>query len=98
MPYKCSKCAKEFPLKRSFRNHMLRKTSCTTQTSLDAFLKAVDVMLGRRNEGREYLQNRLEELDLFFGNLSEAEQKEARQVYDQDVVPLIEELRAGSGR
>jgi len=92
MPYKCSKCDKEFLLKSRFRGHMRRKTPCTAQTSMDVFEKLIEVISTRaeRCEGRSlsedemlYFENRLNDVTLFHGNLPEEDKVRAQNLYDE---------------
>lgn len=97
MPYKCSKCGKEFLLKCRFRGHLRRKSPCTTQTSLDAFKKLVDVTAERleltdpvhAQANRQYFENRINDLELFYKNLTEEEQKEAKILYEDGLKDLM---------
>jgi hypothetical protein len=106
MPYKCSKCGKEFLLKSRFRGHLRRKSSCTTQSSLDAFKKLLDVTADRlettdpANMNRQYFENRMNDLELFYKNLTETEQKEAKTLYEEGLKDLIHQglLRTQTGQ
>ena len=94
MPYRCSKCNKDFLLKSRFRGHLRRKTTCTTQTSLDAFKKLIDLTSDKLeltdplhvHQNANYFQNRIQDLELFYNNLTDAEKTEAKALYDESFI------------
>jgi hypothetical protein len=94
MPHKCSKCGKEFLLKSRFRGHLRRKTSCCTQTSMDAFQKLVEVTLAKIHswqpgqvplDMKPYFENRMNDLLLFHRNLPESDKERAQELYDDEL-------------
>ena len=98
MPYKCSNCDKEFLLKSRFRGHLRRKTKCTTQSSMDAFKKLVDVIEARvcslppgevEKEQLLYFDNRLTDLVLFYHNLPDTDQSVAKVMYEERLKPFF---------
>jgi hypothetical protein len=93
MPYKCSKCGKEFQLKCRFRGHMRKRLPCVTQTSLDAFKRLATIVLRKFQNGcrdLDYLENRVSDIHLFYNNLSDEEKNSANQIYNEDLTPVFD--------
>ena len=96
MPYKCSKCGKEFVLKCRFRGHMRRQTPCVTQTSLDSFKRLACIVQRRYESGcsdANYFQNRLDDLNLYYNNLTDEEKPIAKSIFDGDLKFILNEVK-----
>ena len=92
MPYKCSKCGREFQLKCRFRGHMRKRMPCITQTSLDAFKRLATVVLRKFEDGcraLDYFENRINDIHLFYNNLSDEEKAVANEIYNTDLRPVF---------
>lgn len=71
---------------------MRKRLPCVTQTSLDAFKRLATVVLRKFQDGcrvLNYFENRINDINLFYNNLSDEEKALADQIYNSDLQPVF---------
>ena len=71
---------------------MRKRLPCVTQTSLDAFKRLATVVLRKFQDGcraLDYFENRINDINLFYNNLSDEEKALADQIYNSDLQPVF---------
>jgi hypothetical protein len=75
---------------------MRRRTPCITQTSIDAFRRLATIVQRRHEAGcsdSEYFQNRLDDLNLYYTNLTEDEKPIAKEIFDGDLKFIFDAIK-----
>ena len=97
--YMCEKCGKEFHYRKQLVDHLRKKLSCVTQNGSDILKAEIDKLIDKFNavdedgltdDRKKYLQKKLSNINLMYGNLPKEKQPEIKEIFNEELMPLYE--------